>query len=178
MNDHHSTTIIALRHNGKLAMGADGQVTLADKIIKHRASKVRYLYNNKVLVGFAGAAADALALLERLEGKLEEYQGNLKRAAVELTKEWRTDRYLRRLEAQIITGDKDTLLLLTGQGEVLEPDESIIGIGSGGAYAQAAAYALRKHRPDLSAYQIVEEALKIAASICVYTNTTFHIEEI
>ena len=173
----HGTTILAVRCKGKVAVAGDGQVTLNDKIIKHKAKKVRKIYNDKIIVGFAGATADALHLSERLEGKLERYNGNLTRSAVELARDWRTDKYLRRLEAIMIAVDEDNMFLISGSGDVIEPDEGIIGIGSGGVAAQAAATALVSHA-DLDAKEIVKEAMKIAGSICVYTNEDVTIEEI
>ena len=170
------TTILAVRHKGKVAVAGDGQVTLNDAVIKHHAKKVRKIYNDKIIVGFAGAGADALNLSERLEAKLERYNGNLTRSAVELARDWRTDKYLRRLEAVMIAVDNDRMYLISGNGDVIEPDEGIMGIGSGGTGAQAAAAALMKHT-DLDARRIVEDAMKIAASICIYTNESITIEE-
>ncbi len=170
------TTILAVRHNGKVAVAGDGQVTLNDAVIKHHAKKVRKVYNDRIIVGFAGASADALNLSERLEAKLERYNGNLTRSAVELARDWRTDKYLRRLEAVMIAVDDDRMYLISGNGDVIEPDQGIMGIGSGGIAAQAAAIALIKHT-DLDARRIVEDAMKIAASICVYTNESVTIEE-
>ena len=172
----HGTTILAVRHKGKAAVAGDGQVTLNNTIIKHKAKKVRRIYNDKIIVGFAGATADALNLSERLEAKLERYNGNLTRSAVELARDWRTDKYLRRLEAIMIAMDETRIYLVSGNGDVIEPDEGIIGIGSGGVSAQAAASALIKHT-DMDARSIVSEAMKIAASICVFTNTDVTIEE-
>ncbi len=172
----HGTTILAVRHKGKAAVAGDGQVTLNNTIIKHKAKKVRRIYNDKIIVGFAGATADALNLSERLEAKLERYNGNLTRSAVELARDWRTDKYLRRLEAIMIAMDETKIYLISGNGDVIQPDEGIIGIGSGGVSAQAAASALIKHT-DMDAKSIVEEAMKIAASICVFTNTDVTIEE-
>lgn len=173
----HATTILAVRHKNKAAVAGDGQVTLNNTIIKHHAKKVRKIYQGKIIVGFAGATADALNLSERLEQKLERYNGNLTRAAVELARDWRTDKYLRRLEALMIAMDDEQLYLISGNGDVIEPDEDIIGIGSGGVSAQAAAKALIEHT-DLNARRIVEEAMKIAASICAYTNDSIVIEEL
>lgn len=173
----HGTTILAIRHKGKVAVAGDGQVTLKDTVIKHQAKKVRKIYQEKIIVGFAGATADALNLSERLEQKLERYNGNLTRAAVELARDWRTDKYLRRLEAFMIAVDKESMYLISGSGDVIEPDEFIIGIGSGGAGAQAAAAALIEHT-DLNARKIVDAAMKIAASICIYTNDKITIEEL
>ncbi len=174
--DFHGTTILAVRRNGKVAVAGDGQVTLQATVIKHHAKKVRRIYNDKIVVGFAGATADALNLSERLEQKLERFNGNLIRSAVELAKDWRTDKYLRRLEAMMIAVDETTMLLISGNGDVIEPDEDWISIGSGGVSAQSAAAALFKHT-ELDAKQIVQEAMAIAASICVYTNSTVTIEE-
>ena len=172
----HGTTILAVRHKGKVAVAGDGQITLNNAIIKHRAKKVRKIYQEKIIVGFAGATADALNLSERLEQKLERYNGNLTRAAVELARDWRTDKYLRRLEALMIAVDEKLMYLISGNGDVIEPDEEIIGIGSGGVGAQAAAAALIGHT-QLNARGIVEEAMRIAASLCVYTNDKIIIEE-
>lgn len=172
-----STTIIGLKYNGKVAIGGDGQVTLEKTIVKRGAKKIRRLHQGEVLAGFAGSSADALTLFEKFETKLEKYPQNLPRAAVELAKEWRTDKYLRRLEAFLAVMDREHSLLISGSGEVLEPDDGILAIGSGGAYALAAARALIRHT-NLQARQIVEEALKIAASICIYTNENFIIEEL
>ena len=173
----HGTTILAVRHKGKVAVAGDGQVTLKDTVIKHQAKKVRKIYQEKIIVGFAGATADALNLSERLEQKLERYNGNLTRAAVELARDWRTDKYLRRLEAFMIAVDKESMYLISGSGDVIEPDEFIIGIGSGGVAAQAAAVALIEHT-ELNARKIVEAAMKIAASICIYTNDKITLEEL
>jgi len=173
----HGTTILAVRHKGKAAVGGDGQVTLKETIIKHHAKKVRKIYQEKIIVGFAGATADALNLSERLEQKLERYNGNLTRAAVELARDWRTDKYLRRLEALMIAVDEESMYLISGNGDVIEPDESVIGIGSGGVGAQAAATALIEHA-DLNTRGIVEAAMKIAASICIYTNDKITVEEL
>ena len=172
-----STTVIAVRRDGKTVMGGDGQVTFGTSIIKQTARKVRRLYNNQVLVGFAGSAADGLALMERLESKLQEFRGNLLRACVELAKDWRTDKYLRRLEALLLAADKEHMLLISGSGDVVEPDEPVIAIGSGGDYARAAALALYRNT-NLSAREIVEKSLKIASEICIYTNENFVIEEL
>ena len=173
----HGTTILAVRRNGRVAVAGDGQITLNNTIIKHSAKKVRKIYQEKIIVGFAGATADALNLSERLEQKLERYNGNLTRAAVELARDWRTDKYLRRLEALMIAVDEKQMYLISGNGDVIEPDEEIIGIGSGGVGAQAAAAALIQHT-ELSARGIVEEAMKIAASVCVYTNDKILVEEL
>jgi len=173
----HGTTILAIRHKGKIAVAGDGQVTLNDTIIKHRAKKVRRIYNDNIIVGFAGATADALNLYERLEAKLERYNGSLMRSAVELARDWRTDKYLRNLDAIMIAVDEKSIFLISGSGDVIEPDEDLIGIGSGGSVAQAAATALVRHS-KLDAKEIAEAAMKIAASICIYTNSDVTIEEI
>jgi ATP-dependent HslUV protease, peptidase subunit HslV len=165
-----STTIIAVRREGTVAMAGDGQVTVGDVVLKRTARKIRRLYNERVLAGFAGAVADALTLFEKFESQLERHKGNLRKAAVELTKEWRTDRYLRRLEAQLIVADPSQLLVLSGDGDVIEPDDGAVAIGSGGAYALAAARALMQHT-DLPADKIAEAALRIAGELCIYTNT-------
>ncbi len=172
-----STTILSVSHKGATAIGGDGQVTMSSFIVKKEACKIRKLYHEKVIVGFAGSAADAFALMERFESKLEKYQGNMLRSAHELAKDWRTDKILRKLESLLITVDKNCSLLVSGNGEIIEPDDGILGIGSGGQYATAAARALVKHS-ELSAKQIVEEALKITADICVYTNANIRVEEI
>lgn len=172
-----STTIIGVRHKGKSALGGDGQVTFGDSILKLKAKKIRKIYDNSVLAGFAGATADAFTLFEKFEKRLEQYGGNLSRSAVELAKEWRTDRYLRRLEAQLVVMNEDNIFLISGTGDVIEPDDNIIAIGSGGSYAMAAASALIKHA-DLEAKKIVEESLKISARICIYTNSNLTIEEL
>ncbi len=171
------TTIIAVRHNGQVAVGGDGQVSLEQSIVKHTAKKVRRMHNDKVLAGFAGSVADAVTLFEKFESKLEEYRGNLNRAAVELAKEWRTDRMLRRLEALLVVADKEHMFLISGSGEVIEPDGAVLGIGSGGGYARAAAEALVKHS-SLTAKEIAEESLRIAASMCVYSNDKICVETI
>ncbi|MBC8200034.1 MAG: ATP-dependent protease subunit HslV [Desulfobacterales bacterium] len=173
----HGTTILAVRHKDKLAVAGDGQVTLNNNIIKHHAKKVRKIYNDKIIVGFAGATADALNLSERLEAKLERYNGNLTRSAVELARDWRTDKYLRRLEAIMIASDEDRMFLISGKGDVIEPDEGVMGIGSGGVSVQAAATALIRHT-DMDARAIVEEAMRIAGSICIFTNDSITIEEL
>lgn len=172
-----STTIICVRHKGKLAMAGDGQVTMGEVILKQTAKKIRRLYKGKILAGFAGATSDAFALFSRFEGKLEEYQGNLSRAAIELAKDWRLDRALRRLEALLIVADKESAFLISGTGDVVEPDDGIITIGSGGPFALAAARALIKYT-ELSAKEIALEALKISSGICVYTNDQYVIEEL
>jgi ATP-dependent HslUV protease subunit HslV len=175
--DFHGTTILAVRRNGKVAVAGDGQVTLNNTVVKHTAKKVRRIYNDLIIVGFAGATADALNLSERLEKKLERYNGNLTRSAVELAKDWRTDKYLRRLEALMIAVDSTRMFILSGNGDVIEPDEGFIGIGSGGVGAQAAAAALMKYS-DLGAREIVEAAMKIASSLCVFTNDNITVEEL
>ena len=179
-DDFHGTTILAVRHNGSAAVAGDGQVTLNNSVIKHQARKVRRIYNERIIAGFAGATADALHLSERLEGKLERYNGNLTRAAVELARDWRTDKYLRRLEAMMIAVDAAQMFLISGNGDVIEPDHGVIAIGSGGVAAHAAAAALMQHAAALSltARQIVEQSMEIAAGLCVYTNHVFVIEEI
>jgi len=164
-----ATTVLAVRRDGKIAMGGDGQVTMGDTVMKGSAQKVRTLKEGRVLAGFAGAVADAFTLFEKLEEKLERYPGNLTRACVELAKEWRTDRYLRRLDALLVVADADTLFLVSGEGDVIEPDDEIVAIGSGGSYALAAARALKTHS-ELSARDIVQRALEIAGEICIYTN--------
>ncbi len=176
-NGMHGTTILSVRHNGKVALGGDGQVTLGSTVVKHSAQKVRRMYDEKILTGFAGGTADAFSLFARFEEKLEKYNGNLPRSAVELAKDWRTDKLLRRLEAMLLVADVDNTFLISGNGDVVEPDDGIVGIGSGGAFAQSAAMALAAHSP-LGARQIVEESLKVAQSICIYTNDHFTIEEL
>lgn len=173
----HGTTILAVRHKGKVAVAGDGQVTLNNIVIKHKAKKVRRIYNDKIIVGFAGATADALNLSELLEKKLERYNGNLMRSAVELARDWRTDKFLRRLEAIMIAVDEKNMFVISGNGDVIEPDEGVMGIGSGGAGAQSAATALMRHS-DMDAAGIVKEAMKIAGSICVFTNDAITIEEL
>ena len=175
MEQFHGTTILSVRRDGQVALGGDGQVTLGAVIVKATARKVRRLYQNRILAGFAGSTADAFTLFERFEGKLEKHHGNLQRAAVELAKDWRSDRVLRRLEAMLAVADATTSLIITGQGDVLEPEFGIVAIGSGGAYAQAAARALLAHS-SLSAKDIVKEALMIAGDICIYTNQQHTIE--
>lgn len=172
-----STTVIGLRHRGNAVLGADGQVTVGQTVMKHRARKVRRLHNDTVLAGFAGAAADAFTLFAKFEDYLEKHQGNLERAAVELAKEWRTDKYLRQLEALLAVLDRKTSLVISGTGEIIEPDDGIVAIGSGGSYALAAARMLVKHS-TLSARDIVEESLRAAAEICVYTNANITLEEL
>lgn len=177
MKDFHGTTILAVKRNDRLAVAGDGQVTLNDTVIKHHAVKVRKIYNNNIIVGFAGATADALNLFDRFESKLERFNGNLTRSAVELAKDWRTDKYLRRLEALMIAADAERMFLISGNGDVIEPDEDIIAIGSGSISARSAAAALINHS-DLDARRIVEASMKIAATICVYTNEAVTIEEL
>jgi ATP-dependent HslUV protease subunit HslV len=171
----HATTIVAVRRNGQIAIAGDGQVTMENQIIKHNATKIRRMYHDKVLAGFAGSVADAFALFQKFEGKLEEHRGNLRRAALEMAKDWRTDRALRHLQALMVVADAKDLLLLSGTGDVIEPDEDVIAIGSGGSYALAAAKALMRFT-ELDAESVVREALKIAASICVYTNESITVE--
>ncbi|MFQ6037252.1 MAG: ATP-dependent protease subunit HslV [Candidatus Aminicenantales bacterium] len=173
----NATTILCVRHKGKVAIAGDGQVTIGQTVLKKKANKIRILYNGNVLAGFSGATSDAFALFSRFETKIEEYHGNLSRAAIELAKDWRMDKALRRLEALLIVADKKKSFLISGTGDVVEPDDGILAIGSGGAYALAAARALIKHT-DLSAREIAEEAMKISAGICVYTNDQIHIEEL
>jgi ATP-dependent HslUV protease subunit HslV len=171
------TTILCVRREGRLAMGGDGQVTMGENIVKQKARKIRRLFNEKVVAGFAGSTADALSLFSRFEQKLEEYHGNLNRAVVELAKEWRTDRALRHLEALLLVADEKNTYLVSGNGDVIEPDDGIVAIGSGGPFALAAARALAKHTP-MTAKEIVEEAMRLAAQICIYTNDQVTIEEL
>lgn len=178
MEKIHSTTIIGIIHNGQVAIGGDGQATMGNYVAKSNVKKIRRLYEGKVLAGFAGSTADAFTLIERFEEKLNSYGGNMKRAAIELAKDWRMDRFLRRLEAMLITMNKDELLVLSGTGDVLEPDNQIAAIGSGAMYAQSAALALKKHAPHLSAEEMVRESLKIAADICIYTNHNVVVEKL
>lgn len=173
----YATTVVGVLRDGRAAMVSDGQVTFGTTVMKHSAKKVRTLYNGTVLAGFAGAAADAFALLQRFEEKLESHRGNLERSAIELAKDWRTDRYLRRLEAMLAVMNTSKMLLVSGTGDVIEPDDNILAIGSGGAYALAAARALYSHT-DLPAREIAEESLRIAGSICIYTNTNLTVEEL
>lgn len=175
MHEFHATTVLSVRKNGVVAIGGDGQVTLGDTVMKNNATKVRRLADGHVLAGFAGAVSDAFALFERFEGKLQEYNKNLTRAAVELGKEWRTDKYLRQLNALLAVCDKDMSLLIAGTGEIIEPEDGILAIGSGGSFALAAARSLVKHT-DMSAEEIVREALTTAAEICIYTNTNITVE--
>jgi ATP-dependent HslUV protease subunit HslV len=173
----HGTTILSVRHHGRVVLGGDGQVTLGQTVLKSNARKVRRLHHDRVLAGFAGAGADALTLFERFEGKLQAVNGNLKRAAVELSKDWRTDRLLRRLEALLVVADRESSLIVSGTGDVIEPEDGVCAIGSGGNFALAAARALVRHSA-LDARGIVEEALRLAAAICVYTNDQLAIEEL
>jgi len=170
-----ATTVLSVRHRDEAVMASDGQVTFGNTVVKHNARKIRRLYNDRILAGFAGSAADSFALFSRFEAKLEQYRGNLERSAVELAKDWRTDRMLRRLEAMLIVMDAKTTYLLSGTGDLIEPDDGIIAIGSGGAFAMAAAKALA-HHTEISARQIAEESMRIAASICIYSNDTISIE--
>lgn len=173
----HGTTVLCVRRDDKVVMAGDGQVSMGNAIIKQTAKKIRRLYNEKVLAGFAGATADALSLFGRFEGKLQEYHGNLSRAAVELAKEWRTDRALRHLDALLLVADEKNTFLLSGAGDIIEPDDGLCAIGSGGPFALAAARALLRNT-KLSAREIAEEAMQVAASVCVYTNTNFVFEEL
>lgn len=178
MEKIHATTIIAVLHNGQVAIGGDGQATMGNYVAKSNVKKIRRLQDGKVLAGFAGSTADAFTLIERFEEKLNTYGGNMKRAAIELAKDWRMDRFLRRLEAMLITANKDEILVLSGTGDVLEPDNHVAAIGSGAMYAQSAALALKKHASHLTAEEIVRESLNIAADICIYTNHNLVIEKI
>jgi ATP-dependent HslUV protease subunit HslV len=173
----HATTVLAVRHQNQAVMASDGQVTFGNTVFKHTARKIRRLYNDRILAGFAGSAADSFALFSRFEAKLEQYRGNLERSAVELAKDWRTDRLLRRLEAMLVVMDARVTYLLSGNGDLIEPDDGIIAIGSGGAFAMAAAKALARHT-ELSARQIAEESMAVAASICLYTNANVTIESL
>jgi len=173
----HATTVLAVRHRDETVMASDGQVTFGNTIFKHSARKIRRLYNDRILAGFAGSAADSFALFSRFESKLEQYRGNLERSAVELAKDWRTDRMLRRLEAMLVVMDARVTYLLSGTGDLIEPDDGIIAIGSGGAYAMAAAKALARHT-ELSARKIAEESMLIAANICIYSNDRVTIESL
>jgi ATP-dependent HslUV protease, peptidase subunit HslV len=178
MEQIHATTIIGVIHNGQVAIGGDGQATMGNYVAKSNVRKIRKLHDGKVLAGFAGSTADAFTLIERFEEKLNSYGGNMKRAAIELAKDWRMDRFLRRLEAMLIIINKDDMLVLSGNGDVLEPDNQVAAIGSGSMYAQSAALALKKHAPHLSAEEIVRESLTIAADICIYTNHNLVIEKL
>lgn len=173
----HSTTVLCITKDGKVAIACDGQVTMGNTVLKHNARKIRKMYNDKILAGFAGATADAFTLFERFESKLEAYKGNIKRAAVELAKDWRTDKILRRLEALLIVADNENIFILSGTGDIIEPEGGIAAIGSGGPYAQAAAKALYENT-DFNAIEIVSKAMEIAADICVYTNKNIIIEEL
>jgi ATP-dependent HslUV protease subunit HslV len=173
----HATTVLAVRQGGQTVMASDGQVTFGDTVMKQSARKIRKLYNDRILAGFAGSAADSFALFSRFEAKLEQYRGNLERSAVELAKDWRTDRFLRRLEAMLIVMDAKSTFLLSGNGDLIEPDDGIIAIGSGGAYALAAAKALARHT-TLDARTIAQQAMDIAGAICIYTNNVITIEEL
>lgn len=176
-NRVRSTTVLLVRRDGHVALAGDGQVSLGDTVMKSSARKVRRLYNDKILAGFAGATADAFSLLTRFEGKLEQYHGNLERASIELSKDWRTDKMLRHLEALLVVADDKSSFLLSGNGDVIAPDDGVLAIGSGGAYALAAARALLKHT-ELGARDIAVEALRVAGEICIYTNTNIIVEEI
>jgi ATP-dependent HslUV protease subunit HslV len=175
--DFHGTTVLSVRHDGRTVMAADGQVTLGQTVVKEHARKIQRLYNDKILSGFAGSAADSFALFSRFESKLEQYRGNLERSAVELAKDWRTDRILRRLEAMLVVADSSTTFLLSGNGDLIEPDDGIVAIGSGGNFALAAAKALAGHSA-LDARAIAEESMRVASSICIYTNGSVTIEEL
>ena len=177
MNEARGTTIIAVSRGGRVAMAGDGQVTVGNTVLKHTARKIRRLHHDRIVAGFAGATADAFTLFEKFEGKLEEFRGNLRRAAVELAKDWRTDRVLRRLDALMVVTDGSDLMLLSGSGDVVEPDDGVIGVGSGGPYAMAAARAMLVHT-DKPAIDIAREALRIASEICIYTNANILAEEV
>ncbi|KAB7733102.1 ATP-dependent protease subunit HslV [Rudanella paleaurantiibacter] len=174
----HATTVVGIRHNGQVSLGADGQATMGNTVAKSNVRKVRSLLGGKVLAGFAGSTADAFTLIERFEEKLNGYGGNLKRAAIELAKDWRTDRYLRKLEAMLIVASKEDLLIISGTGDVIEPDSDVAAIGSGGSFAQSAAIALKKHASHLTAEEMVRESLHIAADVCIYTNHNLTVEKI
>jgi len=178
MKKIHSTTILAVMHNHQVAIGGDGQATMGNTVAKSNVKKIRKLQDGKILTGFAGSTADAFTLLDRFEEKLNAYGGNMKRAAIELAKDWRTDRYLRKLEAMMIAVSKDEILVISGTGDVLEPDHQVAAIGSGAMYAQSAALALKKHAPQLSAEEMVRESLNIAADICIYTNHNLIVEKL
>lgn len=178
MQKVQSTTVLAIQHKGSIAIGADGQATMGNTVAKSNVRKIRKLKDGKVVVGFAGSTADAFSLMEKFEEKLSAYSGAVERAAIELAKDWRTDRYLRRLEAMMIAVSEKDLFIISGSGDVIKPDNDVAAIGSGSMYAQAAALALKKHAPHLSARQMVEEALHIAADICIYTNHNLIIEEL
>src|SRR6266542_2711993 len=174
----HSTTVVCVRHHGRVAMASDGQVTVGTTVMKQTAAKIRRLKGGEVLAGFAGSSADAFALFQRFEAKLEEHRGNLERSAIELAKDWRTDKMLRQLEALLIVADKTTSLLISGTGDLISPEEGVLAVGSGGPYALAAARALLKHRPEMVATEVAREALKIAADIDIYTNDRITLEEL
>lgn len=179
MEQFHATTIFAVRHNGEAAIAGDGQVTFGNQMImKHGAKKVRRLYKGQILAGFAGSVADAITLFEKFEARCEEYQGNIARAAVELAKEWRKDKVLRNLEAMLIVINKEQILLVSGNGEVIEPDDDVLAIGSGGSYALSAGRALKRHAPNMSAKEIAKAALTIASEVCVFTNNNIIVEEV
>ncbi|NIP37786.1 MAG: ATP-dependent protease subunit HslV [Candidatus Dadabacteria bacterium] len=177
MKDLRSTTIVCVKKGEKIAIAGDGQVTLGATALKHTAKKLRRIYNDSVVVGFAGSTADAITLFDKFEAKLQEFRGNLRRSAVELGKDWRTDRILRRLEALLIVADKESMFLISGSGDIIEPDDDVIAIGSGGPFAQAAAKALMRHS-DLELKEIVKQSLLIASEICIYTNDNIVIEEL
>jgi ATP-dependent HslUV protease, peptidase subunit HslV len=177
MTKIHATTVVAIQHNGQVAIGADGQATMGNTVVKGNVKKIRKLFDGKIIVGFAGSTADAFSLLDRFEEKLNAFGQNMRRGAIELAKDWRTDRYLRRLEAMLITANKDEILIVSGTGDVLEPDNGVATIGSGSMYAQAAALAMKKHATHLTAEEIVRESLTIAADICIYTNHNLIIEK-
>ncbi len=178
MTPIHATTVVGIRHNGQVSLGADGQATMGNTVAKSNVKKIRRLAGGQILAGFAGSTADAFTLIERFEEKLSNYNNNLRRAAIELAKDWRTDRFLRKLEAMMIVASKDDLLVISGTGDVLEPDMDVAAIGSGGSYAQSAAIALKKHAPQLTAQEMVSESLHIAADICIYTNHNLVIETV
>lgn len=177
MTQIKSTTVLAIMHNGDVAVGADGQATLGNTIAKSNVRKLRKLLDGKIIAGFAGSTADAFTLLERFDEKLQSYAGNMKRSAIELAKDWRTDRYLRRLEAMLVVANAEELLIISGTGDVIEPDNQIAAIGSGSMYAQSSAVTLKKHAPHLSAEEMVRESLTVAADICIYTNHNIIIEK-
>lgn len=178
MEKIHATTVIAVKHEGRVAIGADGQATMGNTVAKSNVKKIRKLQEGKIVTGFAGSTADAFTLLERFDEKLNTYGGNMKRSAIELAKDWRTDRYLRRLEAMMIVANSEEILVISGTGDVLEPDDDIAAIGSGSSFALSAARALKKHGNQLNARQMVEESLHIAADICIYTNHNLVVEEL
>ncbi|MEM8886732.1 MAG: ATP-dependent protease subunit HslV [Bacteroidota bacterium] len=175
MQKIHATTVLGVLHNGEVALGADGQATMGDTVAKSNVKKVRLIGEGKIMIGFAGSTSDAFTLVERFEEKLNMYRSNLTRAAIEMAKDWRTDRYLRKLEAMLVVMDKGTGLIISGTGDVLSPDEDILSIGSGSNYARSAALALKRHAPHLTAEEIVKQALTIAADICIYTNHNLEI---